>query len=126
MSLADASKRFLPLVEADLQQMLTVPHPDLAAYYGMMHYHLGWADEMLQPVISQGVPQEHPARAGIPSASGPAREGPAQHPAQGRHPLKGISVQHPAQASGCDRSSACLPVRRQEESRGRLSQPAAP
>ena len=54
MGLADASKRFLPLVEADLQQVLTIPHPDLAAYYGMMHYHLGWVDEMLQPVVTRG------------------------------------------------------------------------
>ncbi|MBN1138534.1 MAG: polyprenyl synthetase family protein [Anaerolineae bacterium] len=56
MSLADASERFLPLIESDLQQALEVPHPDLAAYYGMMHYHQGWVDEMLQPAVAKGGP----------------------------------------------------------------------
>jgi len=32
MSLADASKQFLPLIEVDLQQVLSIPHPDLAGY----------------------------------------------------------------------------------------------
>jgi len=27
---------------------------DLAGYYGMMHYHQGWVDEMLQPTAAQG------------------------------------------------------------------------
>jgi len=56
MGLADASKRLLPLIEANLQEVLSVPHPDLAAYYGMMHYHLGWVDGMLKPVMAQGGP----------------------------------------------------------------------
>lgn len=54
MSLADASKRLLPLVEADLREVLGVPHPDLAAYYGMMHYHLGWVDGALRPADPAG------------------------------------------------------------------------
>jgi len=54
MSLADASKQFLPLIEVDLRQVLSIPHPDLAGYYGMMHYHQGWVDEMLQPTAAQG------------------------------------------------------------------------
>jgi geranylgeranyl diphosphate synthase, type I len=54
MSLTAEIERLLPLVEADLQQVLTVPHPDLAAYYGMMHYHLGWVDDMFQSAAGQG------------------------------------------------------------------------
>ena len=54
MSLADASQRLLPLVEADLRQVLAVPHPDAAPYYGMMHYHLGWVDAALRPAAPSG------------------------------------------------------------------------
>jgi len=56
VSLSDASQRLLPLVEADLHQVIAVPHPDLAAYYGMMHYHQGWVDEALRPIVTQGGP----------------------------------------------------------------------
>jgi len=56
MSLAGASQRLLTLVEADLRQLLSAPHPDLAVYYGMMHYHLGWADEALGPAAALGGP----------------------------------------------------------------------
>ena len=41
--------RFLAAVEEELHRILEVPHPALARHYGMMHYHLGWADERLQP-----------------------------------------------------------------------------
>ncbi len=54
MSLADASQRLLPLVEADLRQVLSIPHPDAAPYYGMMHYHLGWVDGALRPAAPSG------------------------------------------------------------------------
>lgn len=54
MSLDAALTRFLPLIEDGLRDMVRVPHPDLAGYYGMMHYHLGWVDETLRPVTAPG------------------------------------------------------------------------
>jgi geranylgeranyl diphosphate synthase type I len=39
----------LPQIEAELGATVSVPHRSLSAYYGMMHYHLGWADKALTP-----------------------------------------------------------------------------
>jgi geranylgeranyl diphosphate synthase type I len=50
MSLQGAFGRFLPQIEAELQEVVRVPHHSLGTYYGMMHYHLGWADEALRPI----------------------------------------------------------------------------
>jgi geranylgeranyl diphosphate synthase type I len=50
MNLQEAWERFLPQIEGDLQEMVRAPHHSLATYYGMMRYHLGWADEALQPM----------------------------------------------------------------------------
>ena len=50
MSLNETFDHLLPLIEADLRDMVRAPHHSLGAYYGMMSYHLGWLDERLQPV----------------------------------------------------------------------------
>lgn len=50
MSLQEAFDRFLPQIEAELQEIVRAPHHSQGAYYGMMRYHLGWADEALKPV----------------------------------------------------------------------------
>jgi geranylgeranyl diphosphate synthase type I len=50
MDLAAAFDRFLPLIEDELRQVVHTSHHSLAAYYGMMRYHLGWADEQFQDV----------------------------------------------------------------------------
>jgi geranylgeranyl diphosphate synthase, type I len=42
-------ERFLALIEAELQRALSIPHRALAGHYGMMRYHMGWADEQLNP-----------------------------------------------------------------------------
>jgi geranylgeranyl diphosphate synthase type I len=52
MSLQSTFDHLLPLIEEDLQKVVRVPHHSLAPYYGMLRYHLGWVDEMLQPVQS--------------------------------------------------------------------------
>jgi geranylgeranyl diphosphate synthase type I len=39
----------LPQIEAELRATVSVPYHSLSAYYGMMHYHLGWADQALTP-----------------------------------------------------------------------------
>jgi geranylgeranyl diphosphate synthase type I len=49
LSLRTALEDLLPLIEADLQEITRPPQQSLRPYYGMMHYHLGWVDEELQP-----------------------------------------------------------------------------
>ena len=44
-----ARERLLPRVEESLQQTLG-PYLGTPSYYGMMRYHLGWADERLAPL----------------------------------------------------------------------------
>lgn len=40
---------WLPLIEEEMRAVLDVGDPPVAAQYGMMRYHLGWADSSLQP-----------------------------------------------------------------------------
>jgi geranylgeranyl diphosphate synthase, type I len=54
MSLQEAFDRFLPQIEAELQDVVHAPHHSLTTYYGMMRYHLGWADENLQAIQAAG------------------------------------------------------------------------
>ncbi len=54
MSLDDALAHYLPQVEAELEEITRIPHPGLAAYYGMMHYHLSWVDSAFRQVDAKG------------------------------------------------------------------------
>ncbi|MFQ5813240.1 MAG: polyprenyl synthetase family protein [Anaerolineae bacterium] len=49
MSLKNVFERYLPLIEAELREVLATPHPQLTSFYGMMQYHLGWVDEEFAP-----------------------------------------------------------------------------
>ena len=50
VDLNKAVDRYVPQIEAELRDVLAVPGPGLAGFYGMMHYHLGWVDQALSPV----------------------------------------------------------------------------
>ena len=52
MSLQQIQVQYLPLIEKDLQRVVRVPHQSLAPYFGMMRYHMGWANENLQPLLT--------------------------------------------------------------------------
>jgi geranylgeranyl diphosphate synthase type I len=45
MKLAELFAHYLPQIEAEMRACLVSPEPALRGYYGMMLYHLGWADE---------------------------------------------------------------------------------
>jgi geranylgeranyl diphosphate synthase type I len=45
MNIQTTFDRYLRAIEEELKANLETPHELLAPYYGMMHYHLGWADE---------------------------------------------------------------------------------
>ncbi|WP_374685568.1 polyprenyl synthetase family protein [Promineifilum sp.] len=50
--LSTFSAAFLPAVEAEMRAVLRADGADAGLadpFYGMMHYHMGWADEALQP-----------------------------------------------------------------------------
>jgi geranylgeranyl diphosphate synthase type I len=49
MNLQDLFARYIPLIESEMRECLSVPDAMLADYYGMLHYHLGWADEHFAP-----------------------------------------------------------------------------
>lgn len=50
MNLKQFFAHYVPQIEAEMRECLVAPDPALAGYYGMLHYHLGWADEHFQPV----------------------------------------------------------------------------
>ncbi len=43
--------RWLPRLEEEMRGMLAHNEPTVATHYGMLRYHMGWADETLQPRI---------------------------------------------------------------------------
>ena len=53
MSLQDIFDRYLPVIEEELRQVLSIPDQRLSPFYGMMHYHLGWTDESFKATRSQ-------------------------------------------------------------------------
>jgi len=55
MTLKDCFARYIPPIETEMRDCLSVPDPALTGYYGMLLYHLGWADEHFAPThISSG------------------------------------------------------------------------
>jgi len=55
MNLKQLFAHYVPQIEAEMREGLAVPDPALTGYYGMLHYHLGWADEHFQPAqVSSG------------------------------------------------------------------------
>ncbi|UCC65268.1 MAG: polyprenyl synthetase family protein, partial [Anaerolineae bacterium] len=54
MDLRPIFDRYLPPLERALRDALATPGPELGWHYGMMHYHLGWADEALAPIAGSG------------------------------------------------------------------------
>lgn len=50
MTLERITADLLPQIDAELREITRSPHHSLGTYYGMLHYHLGWADEELKPI----------------------------------------------------------------------------
>ncbi len=43
--------RFLPRIEDELRACLVAEPEEVEAFYGMLHYHMGWVDEVLHPIL---------------------------------------------------------------------------
>jgi geranylgeranyl diphosphate synthase type I len=50
LTLERTTAEFLLLIDAELREITRSPHDSLGAYYGMLHYHLGWIDEESKPI----------------------------------------------------------------------------
>ncbi|MEA3334452.1 MAG: polyprenyl synthetase family protein [Chloroflexota bacterium] len=50
----DIFSGYIPLIDAEMRQILGDDQADLAAHYGMLRYHMGWVDEQFQTVRSDG------------------------------------------------------------------------
>nr|BAL53924.1 polyprenyl synthetase [uncultured prokaryote] len=49
MSLDKLSALYIPALEAEMQALLAEDAPAFTPYYGMLRYHMGWADETFAP-----------------------------------------------------------------------------
>jgi geranylgeranyl diphosphate synthase type I len=49
MNLKELFAHFIPQIEAEMRACLSSSDPALSPYYGMLDYHLGWADERFAP-----------------------------------------------------------------------------
>jgi geranylgeranyl diphosphate synthase type I len=54
MRLEDVFDRYLPLLETELQEIVRSLDGSLAAYYGMMQYHLSWVDVAFREIQARG------------------------------------------------------------------------
>ncbi len=52
MSWKDKASAYLPEVERFLQEIVKEGEGELRRHYGMMRYHMGWADENLKPALA--------------------------------------------------------------------------
>jgi geranylgeranyl diphosphate synthase type I len=52
MSWKDKAAVYLPEVEKFLQEIVKEGEGELSRHYGMMRYHMGWADENLRPAVA--------------------------------------------------------------------------
>lgn len=52
MTFAAFSQRYLPPLEAEMRVVVASDDDRLAALFGMLHYHLGWADQDFHPVTT--------------------------------------------------------------------------
>lgn len=61
--LNDLSAVFLPAIEKEMRSVLGADEPNSASadpFYGMIHYHMGWADDQLRPVTIKSGKQIRP------------------------------------------------------------------
>ena len=52
MELTQAFAAYLPLIEAEMREVLALPEDAAAGHYQIMQYHMGWLDAELQPVAA--------------------------------------------------------------------------
>ena len=83
MDLTQAFATYLPLIEAELREVLAIPEDAAAGHYRIMQYHMGWLDAELQPVAAPAGKRIRPllcllacaAAGGDPGAALPAAAG---------------------------------------------------
>lgn len=53
MNLQSALDTYLPWIEDELRACLAVPEDGVPDFFGILHYHMGWADERFVPVVAR-------------------------------------------------------------------------
>ena len=74
---------YLPLIEAEMRDVLAIPQDAAAGHYQIMQYHMGWLDAALQPAVAPAGKRIRPllcllacaAAGGDPGAALPAAAG---------------------------------------------------
>jgi geranylgeranyl diphosphate synthase type I len=83
MDLTQAFASYLPLIEAEMREVLAIPHDASAGHYQIMQYHMGWLDAEMRPVAGPAGKRIRPllcllacaAAGGDPRAALPAAAG---------------------------------------------------
>jgi len=52
MDLNQASATYLPLIEAEMREVLAIPQDAAAGHYQIMQYHMGWLDAALESAVA--------------------------------------------------------------------------
>lgn len=52
MDLTQAFAAYLPLIEAEMREVLAIPQDAAAGHYQIMQYHMGWLDAELRPAVA--------------------------------------------------------------------------
>ena len=52
--LQNFSQQMIPAVEQEMKLVLKVDEMGVDPFFGMMHYHMGWADETFNPINRPG------------------------------------------------------------------------
>lgn len=60
MNFKQALSHFLPQITAEMRRQMAPPDGKLDPFYGMLHYHLGWVNETLEPVETPAGKQLRP------------------------------------------------------------------
>ena len=50
MNFKQALNHFIPQINAEMRRQMAPPDGNLDPFYGMLHYHLGWVNQLLEPV----------------------------------------------------------------------------
>jgi geranylgeranyl diphosphate synthase, type I len=52
MDLSQASATYLPLIDAEMREVLAIPEDAAAGHYETMQYHMGWLDAEMRPIAA--------------------------------------------------------------------------
>jgi geranylgeranyl diphosphate synthase, type I len=94
MDLNQAFATYLPLIEAELREVLALPEDAAAGHYQIMQYHMGWLDAELRPVAAPAGKRIRPVLCLLACAAAGGDPGAALPAAAGLELLHNFSLLH--------------------------------